>query len=112
MSKITHGVIVGRFSTLQRLEKISQAHKNMMKKKSSFEMLKKNFMEGLVSFVIHSVKEDYKVQALLLWITWLNIGALFYALKMDITFQRGIFMCVMSNFRIENVLFCKAFTLV
>ena len=37
----------------------------------------------------HHVKEDTKAQALLVWVGWLSLAALFYSLKMKITFQKG-----------------------
>jgi hypothetical protein len=61
-----------------------------MKRNNSYKLLKDNFLMGSIHFIIDHLKEDHKVQAMLVWIVWLTLAALFYAFKMDITFYKGM----------------------
>lgn len=76
---------------MHRLNKISQAHRALLKRRSASEQLRTHFVRGLVSFATHHLREDAKAQALLVWVGWLALAALFYSLKMEITFLKGMY---------------------
>jgi hypothetical protein len=89
--------ICTRLTTIQRLDKINKAHNVILKRKNSSELLKANLLKGLVSYVGHYVMEDHRVQAMLVWIAWLTLAALFYTIKMQVTFYKGVYGVTMDE---------------
>lgn len=62
----------------------------LLKRKNSADLLRKgDYLRGLLSSLVLLLKEDNKVHALLVWVTWLTLAALFYTFKMQITIQKG-----------------------
>jgi hypothetical protein len=86
--------IVYRLTTIQRLDRINKAHRTILKKKHSIELLKSDFVMGIISFIGYHIKEDHKVQAFLVWIVWFTLAAVFYTVKMQISFYKGMFVCL------------------
>lgn len=85
-----------RASTLTHVDKINAAHLNLIRQHETLQQ-RVDESEDLsfvcFSLLLFTLRDPY-VQAFLAWLLWLLLAALFYCLKMDLSFYRGFYMSV------------------
>jgi len=105
-----------RRSTACGLQKISEAHTALEKVQSLHNLLENDvkLCQALGLLVMDWVQDRY-VQAFVLWLTWLLLGAVFYSCNMETSFYRGVYMSVNVGYAIywtteEDSISTKAFS--
>ena len=91
-----------RQSTLERMHKINAAHQEYVKRQ---RVLHRKISQTddiciIISSLVMVTLRDPHVQALLAWLLWLSLAALFYCVKMELTFYRGFYMSVNVGYAI------------
>ena len=91
-----------RASTLQRMKKINAAHIELMKKQLTLQqrISESDDLCFVLLTLLQVLLSDPYVQAFLVWLLWLLAAALFYCLKMNLSFYRGFYMSVNVGYAI------------
>jgi len=91
-----------RASTLHRMNKINAAHLELMRKQLTLQqrISESDDLCFVLFTLLQVLLSDPYVQAFLVWLMWLLAAALFYCLKMNLSFYRGFYMSVNVGYAI------------